>query len=410
MSNFRIIDPFSRLRAFEFAIHGCLRTLGLYLLARLLYCRAMKTSIFLRPVAVSVLLCTLTVSAADKYWVSGTGNWNTTDTSWSTTSGGSPTAAWTDGDNAIIEGPGGTITLSEEISISHLLLATNDYTIIGNTLNFGAGGTITNKGMMVTISCGVVGAPNVYASHPNGWGGPYGVNGFFLSPTAGNMEIGTIYRPIDNYMVISGTSTGNVIAAMPKGNANNKMRWNGPGTWSVAGDCYAGEFYVNGGKLITGGRTYTDYRYITPIDGATLIVNGTLEDLTFTGGTVGGTGTIRVAVNVPVTGTLAPGYPTGVLSVTNSACSIAGALEINVDGAAHGLLAVDGALTISNATLKVVSAATPPDDLIIATYTALNGQFAVTNMPGGWEVNYSYQGGRAIALIPPALGTVLIIR
>lgn len=64
---------------------------------------------------------------------------------------------------------------------------------------------------------------------------------------------------------------------------------------------------------------------------------------------------------------------------------------------------------ISNATLNVNVSATPATDLIIARYTTLNGEFGATNGIDSWAINYSYEGNQ-IALIPPASGTVLIIR
>jgi len=48
--------------------------------------------------------------------------------------------------------------------------------------------------------------------------------------------------------------------------------------------------------------------------------------------------------------------------------------------------------------------------VIIATYGTLIGEFAVTNGMDTWDIDYNYQGGNAIALLPPAAGTVLIIR
>ena len=353
--------------------------------------------------------------AADKYW-SGSGTWNTTSTNWSLTPGGPYDQQWSNGDNAIFEGTAGTVTVAEVISVSRVTITENDYVVTGNRLSFAPGGTITNLGLGVTISSGIVGQPDVYASHPNGFGGPYGTTGFELSPDGEDMHIGTLFRPVDNYMAISGTTTSNTIAQIPKGNRNNKMRWQGPGTWSVAGEAYCGEFYVNGGTLITGGRTYTDYRNISTAPGATLIANGTLEDFTYrsslgVGGTLGGTGVIELAIDVPATGALAPGHPTGLLTITNSNCSITGSLDVAVNGNLHSRLHVDGSLTLTNATLNVTAIATPAQAFVIATYDSLNGTFGTLNLPrADWDVEYGYQGANQIAVIPPARGTVIILQ
>ncbi len=367
-------------------------------------------------VKINLLLSTFLISmspafAADKY-STGDITWDTSTAVWSLTAGGTYDQLWVDGDTAIFEGAGGgTVTLGEDINLSHLNIATNDYTLTGNKLIFAPSGTITNTGLMVTLSCGITGAPEFYAAHPNGWGGAYGANGLFLSPTSSDMEIGTLHFVVENYMEIGGSTIGNTIMAMPRTGAyRNKMRWKGPGTWTVSGECYSGEFYIDGGTLITGGWTYTDYRYITPVNGATFVVNGTLQDLTFTGGTVKGTGTIEVAVVVPASGILSPGDPMGTLSITGTNCAINGTLAIQVDGAQNGLLAVAAPLAIGSATLDATALSTPSSPLVIATYTSLVGTFATTNLPGsGWSVDYAYEGNQ-IALTPPPGGTVVILR
>lgn len=89
---------------------------------------------------------------------------------------------------------------------------------------------------------------------------------------------------------------------------------------------------------------------------------------------------------MPAEHTLAPGDPTGTLTVTGQNCAINGNLDITVDGAQNSTLAVDNTLTISNATLNVNVVSPPSGPVIIATYGTLSGEFAATNMISSWTV------------------------
>ncbi len=345
-------------------------------------------------------------SAGNQLSDGGDGSWNTSIKNWDAGAGVSHTN-WNNSTNdlAIFKGVAGTVTLAEDISLGHILIDTDGYTIQGNALNFAPAGTITVTVNNVSISSGITGAPDIWPLRD--------VNDYLtLAPVGTNMTLGTIYRPTDDFVVLSGTTTGNTAVAIPRGQNNQKVHKSGSGAWTINGECYGGEVKVNDGTLICNGRLW-ETQWDIWINGGTLIANGTMEgSLRFDSGTLGGTAACDLAVSVPAGGTLAPGYPSGTMTVSNN-CTIAGVLEINVDGSQHGRLDVDSgyALTISNATLNVnVGASVPATDLVIATYGTLNGEFAATNGIDTWEVDYNYQGGNAIALLPPAAGTVLIIR
>ena len=55
-------------------------------------------------------------------------------------------AVWADNDNAFLEGTAGTVTLGENINITHLNVNAANYVIDGSqTLNFTPGGSDTSR-------------------------------------------------------------------------------------------------------------------------------------------------------------------------------------------------------------------------------------------------------------------------
>ncbi|MEY3392088.1 MAG: hypothetical protein RLZZ322_936, partial [Verrucomicrobiota bacterium] len=83
--------------------------------------------------------------AATLYWdangtiagTGGTGNWDTTSASWSTTAAGTDAgiiSSFSLSDTAIFAGTAGTATLTEPITIGGLVFSGADFTVTGNTL------------------------------------------------------------------------------------------------------------------------------------------------------------------------------------------------------------------------------------------------------------------------------------
>lgn len=225
-------------------------------------------------------------------------------------------------------------------------------------------------------------------------------------------------------VALGGSTTGNTLASSSTG----KIRVSG-GEWTLLGNASGYQHYVDGGTFIVNGQLTSNNRELKISTNATLVANGTVGNgsanginfngntegaTTGAGGTLKGTGRVWQSnlLNVRAEATIAPGYPTGTLTVTNCAVTINGKLDITVDGAQNSRLAVSGtnALTISSATLNVNVVNPPAVPFIIASYGTLIGQFAVTNGIDTWQVDYNYEGGKTIALIPPPTGTLLILR
>ena len=95
------------------------------------------------PILIIMILVAVSVHAATKYW-SGAGTWTTgAGGNWSTTSGSVyGTASWNDGDSAVFETTGGTVTLGGNITVSNITFNAVGFTISANTLNFLTNATI----------------------------------------------------------------------------------------------------------------------------------------------------------------------------------------------------------------------------------------------------------------------------
>ncbi len=137
--------------------------------------------------------------------------------------------------------------------------------------------------------------------------------------------------------------------------------------------------------------------------------------------TLRGNGTLTG--NATTTGTIAPGLSTGTLTSNGNLAFDTGSTfsaEIDILGTAQvetattagvapgtDLLAVAGQLDVSGATLNLVVTGTPTAPAyIIATYGTRSGNnfAAVNNLPAGYQIDYSYNSGTAIAVVASSGG------
>ena len=322
----------------------------------------------------------------------GAGTWSSSIKNWDAGAGVAHTN-WNNAgtDLAVFKGTVGTVTLAEDIYLGGIFVDTVDgYKITGNTLHFGTSGSITNTGNHTIIASGITGSPSVIAGGGGNW---Y----LTLAPTSESMTLGVISRPSDNFLYLGGTTTGNSAVSIPKGNDRAKVVKNDSGTWTVGGDVFGGLVQINAGTLVVNGT-------IKGRNSASLDLNA--------GGRLGGTCTIfDQAFTVPAGATLAPGDPTGTLTISGNDCTINGNLEITIDGAQNGTLAVDPAntLMITGATLAINVVNPPTAPIIIATYGTLSGPFLDDSAKGDWQIDYEYEGNK-IALLPAAAGTMIMVR
>ncbi len=205
-----------------------------------------------------------------------------------------------------------------------------------------------------------------------------------------NGEITTSAPSIRNLRLAGSDGTnGTINGKFTDGNTPLGIRMLGPNTWTLT-------------------SSESDYSGPTNVDGGTLLINGdqslaTGKVTVKTASTLGGTGTVGGEIDAQADSTVAPGVSIGTLSAAGDA-TLAGSLEVEVDGASSDLLAVAGALNIDAATLVVSELAAPGETpYIIASYGTLAGTGTFASVPAGYSVDYNYLGGNQIALTSTGL-------
>lgn len=156
-----------------------------------------------------------------------------------------------------------------------------------------------------------------------------------------------------------------------------------------------------GGTLtLTGSSTYSG---ATTVAAGTLLANNTSGSATGTsavsvsaGAVLGGTGSISGSVSIAATGSIAPGVTIGQL--TTGAVTLAGTYTCDVDATTSDVLAVNGNIDLTGATLAINGTMTA-SSYTIATYTGTRtGSFTITPaLPAGYEIDYSTAGVIKIA-------------
>ncbi len=174
------------------------------------------------------------------------------------------------------------------------------------------------------------------------------------------------------------------------------LRKRGVGTLALNGLVeMAGTVEVIEGTLTLNGHHYAAADYV---------VHG------IAGGRLEGAGRIEGSVDVRVGAYLAPGSSVGTLQVGQNA-TLHGTLEIELGaGGAADLLEVGGRLEIGGASVEF-RALEPPTAAayVFARYGQLVGEFAeVRDLPPGYWIDYNYQGGSQIALVPEPSAAILI--
>ncbi|MFM2221248.1 MAG: hypothetical protein RLZZ553_996 [Verrucomicrobiota bacterium] len=155
-----------------------------------------------------------------------------------------------------------------------------------------------------------------------------------------------------------------------------------------------------GSLTLTGSSSYSG---ATTVAAGTLLANNTSGSATGTsavsvsaGAVLGGTGSVSGTVSVASSGSIAPGV--GIGQLTTGALTLAGTYACDVDASTSDVLAVNGNIDLTGATLAVSGTMTA-SSYTIATYTGTRtGEFTISPaLPAGYEVDYSTPGEINIA-------------
>lgn len=155
-----------------------------------------------------------------------------------------------------------------------------------------------------------------------------------------------------------------------------------------------------GALTLTGSSTYSG---ATTVAAGTLLVNNTSGSATGTsavsvsaGAVLGGTGSISGSVAVAASGSIEPGVTIGQL--TTGAVTLAGTYTCDVNATTSDVLAVNGNIDLTGATLAI-NGTMVASSYTIATYTGTRtGSFTITPaLPAGYEIDYSTAGVIKIA-------------
>jgi autotransporter-associated beta strand protein len=293
--------------------------------------------------------------------------------------------------NVVTVSSGGVLT-----SIGHVILGQINNTQNGDILTSGNKLTVTGTG---SASVGAISAGYIQIDAPTGEnrrsnsnilevtnGGTLTSSGAVIIGRANNVRSNTI----GNTATVSGTgsswnaSNQNITVGL----TNNASAVSNNNILTVG----AGASLTNVNTLTVGSGSGTE-------TGNQLVVNGSLSATSVTvnaANSLSGTGTITGAVTV--NGTVAPGTSVGTLNVTGNT-SIAGTLQIEVDGGSADILAINGNVNISNATLSIVptGAGATQSSYTFLTYTGTltpsGGPFlAEGTLPVGYSIDYSTPG------------------
>jgi autotransporter-associated beta strand protein len=150
----------------------------------------------------------------------------------------------------------------------------------------------------------------------------------------------------------------------------------------------------DGAQVLGAANTYTG---TTTVNAGTLLIHGVQTAATgavqVNSGTLGGTGTLGGNVTVSATGTIAPGFTTGTLTVPSADLSSGATLAIDVNdanAAKSDLLAVTGSLNVENAKLVFnVTGAPAESSYLIASASSITGSITpanITGLPAGYEL------------------------
>ncbi len=312
----------------------------------------------------------------------------------------------------------GTLTLVDDIvtdgavtvSAGRLILTGNNShtgvtTITGGSLEIGSGGStgtlgggaVTNNASLIINRDSALTVSNVISGS-----GTLTQSGSGTTTLTGNNDYSGSTVISSGALEVGAGGTAGTLGSGAVTN-NTSLTFNRSDALTVANEISGtGTLTKNaGGTLtLTGSNTYSG---ATTVAAGTLLANNTSGSATGTsavsvsaGAVLGGTGSISGTVAIAGTGSIAPGVTIGQL--TTGALTLAGTYTCDVDATTSDVIAVNGNIDLTGATLSISGTMTA-SSYTIATYTGTRtGSFTISPaLPAGYEVDYSTAGVIKIA-------------
>ncbi len=312
----------------------------------------------------------------------------------------------------------GTLTLVDDIvtdgavtvSAGRLILTGNNShtgvtTITGGSLEIGSGGSagtlgsgaVTNNASLIINLSAALTVGNVISGT-----GTLTQSGSGTTTLVGNNDYSGSTVISSGALEVGAGGTAGTLGSGAVTN-NTSLTFNRSDALTVANEISGtGTMTKNaaGTLTMTGSSSYSG---ATTVAAGTLLANNTSGSATGTsavsvsaGAVLGGTGSISGTVAVAGTGSIAPGVTIGQL--TTGALTLAGTYTCDVDATSSDVLAVNGNIDLTGATLTMSGAMTA-SSYTIATYTGTRtGTFTLSPaLPAGYEMDYSTAGVIKIA-------------
>lgn len=289
---------------------------------------------------------------------------------------------------------GGVMTVSGDISGSHILSIYNDR---GTAAAITLSGAKSYSGA-TTLSRGLLSVDSLAnGGNPSSLGTSSSAAANLLLSTTGASTLrytgGTAVTDRDFTLTAASSSTIDVSSTgttltLTGGSANTTGALTKSGTGTLA---------------LTGSNEHTG---TTTVSAGTLLVNGSTHASSAlsvsASATLGGTGAVGGTVTVNANGTLAPGLGGSIGTLDTGAVTLNGTYACQLDGATSDSLAANGSLSLSGATLAITTLSAPvAPSYVIATFTGATPSFTtVTGLPAGYVLDTATPGQIKLTLNP----------
>jgi outer membrane autotransporter protein len=340
-----------------------------------------KRSNFALDTSSGKVVLSLQDAAGQQVWSGGSGLWGSTG--WSNPAGGGLTSAW-EGDTAVLQGSGGTVTVEGPQTFSALRFEANGYTVAsgraGELVLTADGDASTPEGIRVesglsaTVSAPISSAATLVKDGA-GTLNLTGTNTYTGGTTIGS---GTLVGSVTSFG--TGDILNNATLVIDQASdANFSQQISGNGLLTKRG---AGRLNLTGISTLLGSTTVEEGR---------LAVNGSLSNsvVTVTGGSLGGNGTIGGVV-AQSGGIVAPGNSIGSLHVAGDVSFKPGSVyevEVNAAGQSDRITAL-GKATLSGGTVRVLAEDGTYQPSTI--YTILTADAGVSGTFAGVSSNFAF--------------------